>query len=156
MQMGSPVFGLFGLLVIAPMAWIVFTFVRDLWFWHRLSTTGHEASGLVVEVEERRTRGKNGSSTRLIETIEFLTADGVAVRGTPVAAAPGDPKNDRIGQSVPLRYDPTLPTRFIAPLGDPTKPPLTVVMKAVMGVIVLLIGWNIIRPLQSVLALFGG
>src|SRR5690606_7171703 len=119
-------------------------------------TTGHEASGLVVEVEERRTRGKNGSSTRLIETIEFLTADGVAVRGTPVAAAPGDPKNDRIGQSVPLRYARPLPARFGAPRGDPPEPPLSVVMEGVLGGIALPVGWNITEPLRSVPALFGG
>lgn len=155
MHAGS-IFGIFGLLVLVPAAWMSFTFIRDLWFWQRLTSTGHEGEGMVVEVEERRTSGKNGGSTRLIETIEFVTADGIAVRGTPVAAAAGDPDDDRIGQRVPLRYDPKRPTRFIAPLGDASMPPLLVVAKAVMGVVITLFAWNIAKPIQTLLGLFGG
>lgn len=155
MHVGS-LFGVFALLVVVPVAWMSFTFVRDLWFWQRLTSTGHEASGTVVEVEERHTTGKHGGSTRLIETIEFVTADGTAVRGTPVAAAAGDPDDDRIGELVPLRYDPKKPTRFIAPLGDASMPPLLVVAKTVMGVIITLVAWNIARPIQTIIGLFGG
>lgn len=53
--------------------------------------------------------------TKRVETIEYVTADGRVLRGSPAFTESGLP--DRSGQEVPVHVDPQRPTVFVAPIG---------------------------------------
>lgn len=77
------------------------------------STTGRTVQGSVVRSVERRTALKGGFERRMVETIAFTAQSGQEVQGEPRLSDVG--MEDRIGQSVTVRYDEQDPARFLAP-----------------------------------------
>ncbi|MGN6241574.1 MAG: DUF3592 domain-containing protein [Cellulosimicrobium cellulans] len=100
--------------------WTLFGALRGLAGVRSLQRSGQTTYGLVVAAHVQHSSRGSGSdretTSRVVETIEFTTADGRRVRAVPSFSDVG--MLDRSGSEVRVIYDPAEPTRCAAPVGD--------------------------------------
>ena len=154
--MDFSMFRLFFLLIPAIIGlsalWMAITAVRDLRRSSRLTSQGQQTQGLVISSHIHYSGSRENRTSRLVETIEFVTDRGQTIRANPTVA---DHKSvDRQGMTVPVFYDRDRPEQFIAPHNGRSLSPGGAIVKIVIAVVMLVFITFFIVGSQTMMAGF--
>ena len=131
---------------------MLFTAVRNLLRGMNLASRGQRTTGRVISSNVRISGSSDNRSSTMIETIEFTTDRGQAVRATPLRGDIG--MLDRSGQDVTVIYDRDRPERMIAPKNGRSLSPWGPLFKIVFTLVMLGFVTFFVVMSQGMLSLF--